>query len=126
MARLYEAGILPLISNVVKHESKNMNLFRRLFNAMAAPVGALFALFAFNASAFAQCAMCRTAVEGSSNAASLSSKIDAGVLILLIPLILILSAIVGTVYRYRNHFGVEETESHEIETFVAEADSRAL
>ena len=93
---------------------------------MTAPAAAILALFVFNVSAFAQCAMCRTSVEGSSNGASLSSKIDAGVLILLVPLIVILSAIVGTIYRYRNHFGAEETESHEIETLVVEADSRAL
>jgi heme/copper-type cytochrome/quinol oxidase subunit 2 len=103
-----------------------MNFFRRLFSAIAAPVGALFMMFAFNASAFAQCAMCKTSVEGSTDAAKLSSKIDLGVLVLFIPVILILSVTAWTVYRYRNYFGAEESESHEIETFVSEADSRAL
>lgn len=93
---------------------------------MAASVVALFAMLAFNASAFAQCAMCKTAVEGSTDAAKLSSKIDLGVLVLFIPVILILSATAGTVYRYRNYFGAEEIEAREIETLVSEADSRAL
>ena len=102
-----------------------MNFFRRLFSAVAASLVALFTTLAFNASAFAQCAMCKTAVEGSTDAAKLSSKIDLGVLVLFIPVILILSATAGTIYRYRNYFAAEETESPEIEAFVSEADSRA-
>lgn len=91
-----------------------MNCFRRLFFATAAPAGAVFTIFAFSVSAFAQCAMCKTAVEGSTDAAKLSSKIDLGVLVLFIPVILILSATVGTIYRYRNYFATAEAETHEI------------
>ena len=90
--------------------------------ATALSVGALIATLAFNASAFAQCIMCKSSVEGSSDAAKLSNKIDLGVIVLFIPVLSILTTIGVVIYRFRNSFGESETEVHEIEALVSKVE----
>jgi len=87
---------------------KNIKQGERL---MRLPVAVSIFLLVANSSAFAQgCAMCKSSIAGSSDAASLSAKINLGILVLLVPVVLILSAMIVLVYRYRDSFATVEAE----------------
>lgn len=51
---------------------------------------------------FAQCAMCRTAIENSGDAAAASKGLNLAALVLLIPPVSIFAGLFGVFYRYRN------------------------
>ena len=52
--------------------------------------------------AFAQCAMCKAAIESSTDAAAASKGLNLAALILLIPPVSIFAGLFGVFYRYRN------------------------
>jgi hypothetical protein len=52
--------------------------------------------------AFAQCAMCKAAIESSSNAAAASKGLNLAALVLLIPPVSIFAGLFGVFYRFRN------------------------
>lgn len=53
-------------------------------------------------SSFAQCAMCKAAIEGSSDAAAASKGLNLAALVLLIPPVSLFAGLFGLFYRYRN------------------------
>ena len=55
--------------------------------------------------AFAQCAMCKQAVETSADADAVSRGLNLAVLVLLAPPVLLFAGIFGVFYRYRNFHG---------------------
>jgi hypothetical protein len=52
--------------------------------------------------AFAQCAMCKTAIENSTDAVAASKGLNLAALVLLIPPVAIFAGLFGVFYRYRN------------------------
>jgi hypothetical protein len=52
--------------------------------------------------AFAQCAMCKAAIENSTDAAAASKGLNLAALVLLIPPVSIFAGLFGVIYRYRN------------------------
>lgn len=52
--------------------------------------------------AFAQCAMCKAAIENSTDAAAASKGLNLAALVLLIPPVAIFAGLFGVFYRYRN------------------------
>jgi len=52
--------------------------------------------------AFAQCAMCKTAIENSTDAVAASRGLNLAALVLLIPPVAIFAGLFGVFYRYRN------------------------
>jgi hypothetical protein len=52
--------------------------------------------------AFAQCAMCKAAIENSTDAAAASKGLNLAALVLLIPPVSIFAGLFGVFYRYRN------------------------
>ena len=58
--------------------------------------------------AFAQCAMCRAAIESSTDAAAASKGLSLAALVLLIPPVSIFAGLFGVFYRYRNVQGKGE------------------
>lgn len=58
--------------------------------------------------AFAQCAMCKTAIENSTDAAAASKGLNLAALVLLIPPVSIFAGLFGVFYRYRNVQGGKE------------------
>src|SRR5262245_18814568 len=103
-------------------------MFKKLLRRLPILLGAMVMALTTSVQTFAQCAMCKTSIAGSADAARLSNKIDLGVLILLLPVLFIAVAIAMIVYRYRNSFGESKTEPGEqvIEIFVSEVDSTVL
>lgn len=57
---------------------------------------------------FAQCSMCRTAIENSANAAAASKGLNLAALVLLIPPVSIFAGLFGVIYRFRNVQGRRE------------------
>ena len=57
--------------------------------------------------AFAQCAMCKTAIENSKDALAASRGLNLAALVLLIPPVAIFAGLFGVFYRYRNVQGRE-------------------
>jgi hypothetical protein len=57
---------------------------------------------------FAQCAMCKAAIENSSDAAAASKGLNLAALVLLIPPVSIFAGLFGVFYRYRNVQGGTE------------------
>ena len=55
--------------------------------------------------AWAQCAMCKAALESSAEGRSSASQLNLGILVLLIPPVAIFSGLFGLIYRYRNNHG---------------------
>lgn len=62
--------------------------------------------------AAAQCAMCKTAVENSSEAASGARQLNLAILVLLVPPVAIFAGLFGVFYRYRNHQGGKRAGDH--------------
>lgn len=58
--------------------------------------------------AFAQCAMCKAAVENSANAEEASRGLSIASLVLLIPPVAIFAGLFGLFYRFRNVQGKRE------------------
>ena len=52
--------------------------------------------------ALAQCAMCKSAIENSTDAVAVSKGLNLAALVLLIPPVAIFAALFGVFYRYRN------------------------
>jgi hypothetical protein len=52
--------------------------------------------------AYAQCAMCKTAIENSTDAVAASKGLNLAALVLLIPPVAIFAGLFGVFYRYRN------------------------
>jgi hypothetical protein len=52
--------------------------------------------------ACAQCAMCKTAIENSTDAVAASKGLNLAALVLLIPPVAIFAGLFGVFYRYRN------------------------
>lgn len=71
----------------------------RIFLALAVAVG--FVLAAADP-ASAQCAMCKTAIENSTDAVAASKGLNLAALVLLIPPVAIFAGLFGVFYRYRN------------------------
>jgi heme/copper-type cytochrome/quinol oxidase subunit 3 len=59
--------------------------------------------------ALAQCAMCKTAIEGSANAEEAARGLSLASLVLLIPPVVIFSGLFALFYRFRN---VQEKRDH--------------
>jgi len=55
--------------------------------------------------AFAQCAMCKAAIESSTDAAAASKGLNLAALVLLVPPVSIFAGLFGVIYRYRNFQG---------------------
>ena len=51
---------------------------------------------------FAQCAMCKAAIENSTDSAAASKGLNLAALVLLIPPVSIFAGLFGVFYRYRN------------------------
>jgi hypothetical protein len=51
---------------------------------------------------FAQCAMCKAAIESSTDVAAASKGLNLAALVLLIPPVTIFAGLFGVFYRYRN------------------------
>lgn len=62
---------------------------------------------------FAQCAMCKAAIEGSSDAAAASKGLNLAALVLLIPPVSIFAGLFGVIYRYRNFQGRSEQSTRD-------------
>jgi hypothetical protein len=58
--------------------------------------------------AMAQCAMCKAAIENSTDAAAASKGLNLAALVLLIPPVSIFAGLFGVFYRYRNVQGRSE------------------
>ncbi|MBL8189012.1 MAG: hypothetical protein JNK38_13460 [Acidobacteria bacterium] len=50
----------------------------------------------------AQCAMCKANIAGAENSADVSSAINTGVLVLLIPTLAIIGGVIRLILKYRN------------------------
>jgi len=59
-------------------------------------------MVAASSPAFAQCAMCKAAIESSADAAAASKGLNLAALVLLIPPVSIFAGLFGVFYRYRN------------------------
>ena len=62
-------------------------------------------LLAFAEPSFAQCAMCKAAIEGSADAAAAAKGLNLAALVLLVPPVSIFAGLFGVIYRYRNFQG---------------------
>ena len=76
--------------------------------------GAMVALMLAAADqSFAQCAMCKAAIESSTDVAAASKGLNLAALVLLIPPVTIFAGLFGVFYRYRNVQGRERIERDE-------------
>ena len=71
----------------------------RIFLMFAVAVGVVLAV---GDPGFAQCAMCKTAIENSTDAVAASKGLNLAALVLLIPPVAIFAGLFGVFYRYRN------------------------
>jgi hypothetical protein len=65
-------------------------------------IAVIAVLFAAADTTLAQCAMCKAAIESSTNAAAASKGLNLASLVLLIPPVSIFAGMFGVFYRYRN------------------------
>lgn len=70
--------------------------FKRLLLASTA------LLVSTSTSALAQCAMCKANIAGAENSADVSSAVNSGVLVLLIPTLAIIGGVIRLIFKYRN------------------------
>ncbi|HMY71995.1 MAG TPA: hypothetical protein PLQ88_09180 [Blastocatellia bacterium] len=73
-------------------------MLRRLAKFLFAPA----ALLATAINASAQCAMCKANVANAENAAEVSGTVNAAVLVLLIPTLLLIGGLVRFIFKYRH------------------------
>jgi hypothetical protein len=78
-----------------------MRARRHLWLVVVACAAAIAVLLAAGQDVSAQCAMCRSALAGSPEAAKLSARINLGVLVLLVPPVAIFCGIFYAVFRQR-------------------------
>ncbi|MFN0086038.1 MAG: hypothetical protein ACKVX9_11685 [Blastocatellia bacterium] len=81
--------------------------------------GGLALLFAASrGAAWAQCAMCKANLAHADNPAGAAKSINAAILILLLPTLLIIGGLIRMIYQYRNfqndhvHYRSSDTERH--------------
>ena len=80
------------------------------FNRLAKLVSGIAAFVAATAiNAFAQCAMCKANIANAENAAEVSGKMNAAVLVLLIPTLLIIGGVIRLVFKYRHSISDNST-----------------
>ncbi|MEK7830335.1 MAG: hypothetical protein AAB401_04570 [Acidobacteriota bacterium] len=94
--------------------SEGSAAFRSGFNNPPTPVGGIREVIFFrvlslaaliastSTAAFAQCAMCKANIAGAENSADVSSAVNSGVLVLLIPTLAIIGGVIRLVFKYRN------------------------
>lgn len=70
-------------------------------------------ILALTGPAFAQCAMCKAAIENSTDAAAASKGLNLAALVLLIPPVSIFAGLFGVIYRFRNFQGRKEQSPRE-------------
>lgn len=70
-------------------------------------------VFALTGPAFAQCAMCKAAIESSTDAVAASKGLNLAALVLLIPPVSIFAGLFGVIYRFRNFQGRRDQSSGE-------------
>jgi Na+/proline symporter len=75
---------------------------RRLTTTILLLVAIAAVLVLVTQPALGQCAMCRQAMESSSDAASLTRTMSVAVVVLLVPPVAIFAGIFGLIYRSRN------------------------
>lgn len=80
--------------------TKNTKLAAKLLTAFV--VSLAFVLLKTTVTAFAQCAMCKTNISGAENSAEVSSAINTGVLVLLIPTLAIIGGVIRLILKYRH------------------------
>ena len=80
----------------------------RVSRALLIFIAAVGALLFVAHPALAQCAMCKAALESSTDAAAASSGLNLAALVLLIPPVSIFAGLFGAIYRYRNVQGRKE------------------
>ena len=86
-----------------------MNCRRAIkFGLIAA--SALFALMLASSPAFAQCAMCRTSIAGSPDAARLAERFNFAIFVLLIPPVLLFCGFIIALYKFRKAPGEVSVE----------------
>jgi len=74
----------------------------KLLRSLIIPTIALAVIMLGAQSIFAQCAMCKAAIEASSDAAAASRGLNLAALVLLIPPVTIFAGMFGVIYRFRN------------------------
>ena len=74
----------------------------RYFRTVLIFAAVVVVLFAAARTTLAQCAMCKAAIESSTNAAAASKGLNLASLVLLIPPVSIFAGMFGVFYRYRN------------------------
>ena len=62
---------------------------------------------------FAQCAMCKAAIENSTDAAAATKGLNLAALVLLVPPVSIFAGLFGVIYRYRNFQGRRNQSTRE-------------
>jgi hypothetical protein len=62
---------------------------------------------------FAQCAMCKAAIESSTDAAAAGKGLNLAALVLLVPPVSIFAGMFGVIYRFRNVQGRRRRSSDE-------------
>jgi hypothetical protein len=74
----------------------------KVLRTLIVPTIALGIIMLGAQSSFAQCAMCKAAIEASSDAAAASRGLNLAALVLLIPPVTIFAGLFGFFYRLRN------------------------
>jgi hypothetical protein len=74
----------------------------KVLRTLTIPAIALGIMMLGAQSSFAQCAMCKAAIEASSDAAAASRGLNLAALVLLIPPVTIFAGLFGVFYRFRN------------------------
>lgn len=74
----------------------------KLLRTLIIPTIALGVLLLSADPSFAQCAMCKAAIEASSDAAAASRGLNLAALVLLIPPVTIFAGLFGVFYHFRN------------------------
>ena len=87
---------------------------RRAIKLALIATGALFALIVTISPAFAQCAMCRTSIAGSPDAARLAERFNFAIFVLLIPPVLLFCGFIIALYKFRKAPGEASVESNAI------------
>lgn len=83
---------------------------------------ALFALVVASSHAFAQCAMCKTSLAGSPDAAKLAERFNFAIFVLLIPPVVLFCGFIVALYRFRKAPGENTAQGgaikHLLHSFV--------
>ncbi|PYS47360.1 MAG: hypothetical protein DMF68_16190 [Acidobacteria bacterium] len=85
---------------------------RRAIKFLLITTGALFALAVVSLPVFAQCAMCRTSIAGSPDAARLAERFNFAVFVLLIPPVMLFCGFIVALYKFRKAPGEDSDEGN--------------